>query len=143
MTHRIHDRLPSGFSYANELQDEEFQKTGSVNGASKVCLVRVDVPERYQNYLADLAIRLRPPRSIEDVVSRLGREAALKQCDEDGESLRWYIAEYNRGWAAGARGPIDRSEQSHAWDDGYLDRAAGRAKWHLTYCSNHDDCGEG
>lgn len=136
MTHRIHDRLPSGFSFANEFQDEEFRKTGSVNGASKVCLVLTNARE---STASNLAIRLRPPRSIEDVVSRLGREAALKQC----ESLRWYIAEYNRGWAAGARGPIDRSEQSHAWDDGYLDRAAGRAKWHLTYCSNHDECGEG
>jgi hypothetical protein len=32
---------------------------------------------------------------------------------------------------------------SHAWDDGYLDRAAERTKWHLTWCLDHDTCGEG
>lgn len=133
MTHRIHDRLPSGFSYANELQDEEFQKTGSVNGASKVCLV--DNQGDFNSGDYDLAIRLRPPRFHKSIVSPLGKASVA--------DVQEYIAEYNRGWAAGARGPIDRSEQSHAWDDGYLDRAAGRAKWHLTYCSNHDECGEG
>lgn len=131
MTHTIHDRLPSGFTFANEPQAEAFAATGSVNGASKVCLVRTDDGER-------VAIRMRPPRTMADVVS-IGRKTT--------DDVEAYKREYNAGWAASGR-PGDSAawnsgNTSHAWDDGYLDRAAGRAKWHLTWCLDHDICGEG
>lgn len=55
MTHRVHDTLPDGFHYADRLQVAAFMATGSIDGASKVCLVAGDGPPR-------LATRLRPPR---------------------------------------------------------------------------------
>lgn len=27
-----------------------------------------------------------------------------------------------------------------AWEDGYLDYAAGREKWHLLHCEDHENC---
>ena len=141
--HKIHDHLPSGFSFADAIQSEEFSASGSVHGASKVCLVRVNVegdPDA-----ADLAVRLRPPRTVDDIRGPLGRRAA------ESLGLEGYIAQYNLGWQASTR--VGRTGQSseawnsgmtnYAWDDGYLDHAAGRSKWHLTYCADHDECGEG
>lgn len=54
--------------------------------------------------------------------------------------------EYNNGWKASAQ-PGDSAKwnsgmTSDAWDSGYLDYAAGRAKWHLLNCPDHDTCGE-
>lgn len=136
--HKIHDTLPSGFAYADALQVEQFEASGSVHGASKVALVRTQLDGSY------LAIRLRPPRNFEDIVSPLGRAAA------EGHGNDWYIDQYNLGWQASTR--VSRTGQSseawnsgstsHAWDDGYLDNAAGRPKWHLTYCADHGNCGE-
>lgn len=140
--HRIHDRLPSGFTLADQIQAAEFEESGSVHGASKVCLVRTGEPD-FDGIL--LGVRLRPPRTIEDIRGPLGRRAA-ESLGVDG-----YIAQYNLGWQASTR--VSRTGQNseawssgmtnYAWDDGYLDNAAGRAKWHLTYCRNHDECGEG
>jgi hypothetical protein len=138
--HKIHDlRLPSGFAFANRLQEDEFEASGSVHGASKVCLVRTGVG------VIELGVRLRPPRKVEDIRGPLGRRAA-ESLGVDG-----YIAQYNLGWQASTR--VSRTGQdseawgsgmtNYAWDDGYLDHAAGRAKWHLTYCADHDACGEG
>lgn len=145
--HKVHDRLPSGFAYANELQGIEFLDGGSVHGASKVALVR----SRFETGSGtELAVRLRPPRTINDIRSPLGLRAAKANSNTPLEAAEWYIAQYNLGWQASTR--VSRTGQSSeawssgetnfAWDDGYLDHAAGRPKWHLTYCSDHDACGE-
>ncbi len=131
----IHDRIPSGFTYANEMQVEEYNRTGgSINGASKIALVK----GQYDDEDARIALRFRPPRSLEDVASHLGRQAVITVAD--------YIAQYNAGYKAASRdysAAWDSGTTSHAWDDGYLDRATRRPKWHLTYCLDHDNCGEG
>lgn len=142
--HRVHDRLPSGFALANEQQAAEFEFSGSVHGASKVCLVDIGGS-------TELAVRLRPPRRLDDIRSPLGRRAAKEGGNTPIEAAEWYIAQYNLGWQASTR--VSRTGQdseawdsgstSPAWDDGYLDHAAGRPKWHLTYCVDHDTCGEG
>lgn len=58
-----------------------------------------------------------------------------------------YRREYEAGWRASARasgsGKYDSGNYTYAWEDGYLDRAAGRKKWHLLRCPDHDRCGEG
>lgn len=173
--YKIHDSVPSGFTYANEQQRKAFDATGSVPGASKVALVRADsetvrgdadvlqaggpdeYPRGYYEYLAvertaRLAIRLRPPRTWGDVVSPVARRWAgltgfVVSNDDNAEARDWYVNQYNAGWAAAGRSgdsaAWDSGQTSAAWDDGYLDRAAGRAKWHLTWCLDHDECGEG
>lgn len=141
----IHDTLPSGFAYANESQAEEFTKTGSVHGASKVALVRAGY-EIDGSPRTDLAVRLRPPRTFLDIRSGLGRRAAIARRLCATKTVKWYIAEYNNGWQAAKQSfsaAWDSGQTSAAWDDGYLDQAAGRPKWHLTYCIDHDNCGEG
>jgi hypothetical protein len=65
--------------------------------------------------------------------------------------LEQYRADYRKGWQAVARerrtGATSRRWEegtgSDAFDDGYLDASAGRKMWHLAWCLNHDDCGEG
>ena len=59
-----------------------------------------------------------------------------------------YRKAYNRGWASGQRGigGLDRADdrgEPEAWYDGYLDAAAGREKWHLLNCSQHDNSANG
>lgn len=132
--HKVHDRLPSGFSIANGLQETEYNVSGSVHGAAKVCFVsrmaslgNMDFP------VTDLAVRLRPPRTLEDIRSNLGVRGMLDAVQ--------YRLEYEKGWARAKR-TSEYPSGSYAQEDGYLDSAAGRAKWHLTYCSNHDACGE-
>lgn len=172
----IHDTLPSGFAYANESQSEEFAKTGSVHGASKVALVRTtsrdeairieadylqsvgpdEFPRGYYEVLAaekvddapdaDLAVRLRPPRTLVDIRSDLSLRDAASHSACATKAREWYIAEYNNGWQAAKQSfsaAWDSGLTSAPWDDGYLDQRAGRAKWHLTYCTDHDNCGEG
>jgi hypothetical protein len=133
---RVHEKLPSGFSYANEFQVQEFADSGSVNGASKVLFVN-----------DALAIRFRPPRTFDDIISPLGRTAVRPLVLEHGTvaARDEYVRQYNNGWQAskGESKAWDSGTTSHAWDDGYLDYAAGRPKWHLTYCVNHNECGEG
>lgn len=132
--------LPSGFAWANKMQEEAFRKTGSVNGASKVTVVVTEGE-------ALLAVRLRPPRTWADITSDLIRKQATARGLCATKAKEWYVEEYNRGWAASGRPGVnaewDSGYSSHAFDDGYLDRAAGRPKWHLTYCPDHDVCGEG
>lgn len=61
-----------------------------------------------------------------------------------------YVRDYNRGWKADQRGTSlesgDRAGASKAWEDGFLDHAAGRPKWHLARCKAHHNseggCGE-
>lgn len=125
--HTIHPKLPSGFHFANELQAEAFNLTGSIHGASKVCLVRQGDDQ------VAVALRFRPPFDLEQVKSFLGKR--------DAASVQEYREDYELGWR-NADLDCDMPGGSFAHDDGYLDRAAGRAKWHLTYCANHDDCGE-
>lgn len=142
--HRVHDRLPSGFAFANAQQSHEFECSESVDGASKVCLVR-------HNGETLLTVRLRPPRDIYAIKSSLGRASALNHSLDPREAAEWYVTQYNLGWQASTR--VGRTGQgseawgsgttNYAWDDGYLDQAAGRPKWHLTYCRDHDTCGEG
>lgn len=142
--HRIHDRLPSGFRFADRHQAEDYAESGSVNGASKVCLVGTEDGTR-------LAVRLRPPHTIYDIESPLGYRAALLHDEDPIEAARWYVTQYNLGWQASTRvgrtgqdsEAWDSGSTSPAWDDGYLDHAAGRPKWHLTHCVDHDECGEG
>lgn len=95
----------------------------------------------------DLAVKLRPPRRWTEIRSSLGRESAVQisatRCAT--EILKTYLRLYNAGWAAGSRGGSSKLWESgtspHAWDDGYLDAVAQRPKWHLTFCTDHDDCG--
>jgi hypothetical protein len=60
-----------------------------------------------------------------------------------------YAKEYEAGWRAASRpesAKWDSGASSDAWDDGYLDRAALRDKWHLVTCPKHGnldgECGE-
>lgn len=69
-----------------------------------------------------------------------------------------YRAAYNIGWRYSARetATLDHVDSRYRLDprynailDGYLDYAAGRARWHLLRCPNHGGsnepgtCGEG
>lgn len=145
--HKVHDTLPSGFRVADELQSEQYEETGQIFGAAKVIFFRAPSGCVY------VAVRLRPPRSFSDILHRglVIREMQHRgwrvTLTENDEARDWYIGEYNRGWAAAARPGLCRDWDSgfstHAFDDGYLDRAAQRMKWHLTYCTDHDNCGEG
>lgn len=123
-SHIVHTELPSGFNFADSIQSEHFERTGSVNGASKVCLVRIDgVPQ--------LAVRLRPPRTLDDVRSP----------DLEAETVEEYIKDYGTGWRDAQADRTWDHDVSNAYDDGFMDRAAGRIKWHTTYCESHDECG--
>jgi hypothetical protein len=58
-----------------------------------------------------------------------------------------YRRHYERGWRASGRpdavAPLDAADargEPDAWYDGYHDRAAGREKWHLLRCPDHDNC---
>lgn len=70
-------------------------------------------------------------------------EAFLEATDE-------YARDYMAGWKASTRvgltgNPSRKFEEgrtTRAWEDGYHDQAAGREKWHLRDCPNHDTCGE-
>lgn len=64
-----------------------------------------------------------------------------------------YVRDYRRGWRDSqriARGAGETAFQagtgSHAYEDGYLDHAAAREKWHLAYCTAHSNdsggCGQ-
>jgi hypothetical protein len=60
--------------------------------------------------------------------------------------------DYTRGWRSGlystgmALDNADARGEPEAWYDGYMDAAAGRAKWHIPNCPahhNHDGgCGQ-
>lgn len=61
-----------------------------------------------------------------------------------------YVKDYRRGWRdsarhgrTGAETAFQRGEGSGAYDDGYLDQAAGRKKWHLAHCDVHENSSEG
>lgn len=147
MEHQIHVRLPNGFTWANEIQAKAYESTGFVPGAAKVVFVRVGTLDDcmvftpYGEVLQDcrLAVRLRPPRAFAEIKS-----IACVQAEALG--WEWYITQYNLGWSAGRRAHSDlwgSGLTNYAWDDGYLDQVASRAKWHLAHCENHDSCGEG
>lgn len=91
--------------------------------------------------------KLRPPKSLEDVESPLGRRFIERHLSPIPRvAVDDYVREYNRGWAASRRGAdteFGTGYSTDAYDDGYLDASAGRQKWHLTYCTDHDNCGEG
>lgn len=119
-TPTIHETLPSGFHFADRLQVEAFEATGSIQGASKVAFVRVmgNEPDKSEGRTA-LATRLRPPRYWPDAM----------------------ILAYKAGWKAGRAGaPVTmRDVQSEPWAQGYRDAAENRMKWHLAYCEDHGD----
>lgn len=139
--------LPNGFHWADEAQVAEYKRTGSVNGAAKL----TEVPG-FTDWLGEpetrLAVRLRPPRTWADVISPCARREVDPPLDRVGaEVMRaWYVSEYEKGWRTSRRGAYsrdwDNGTSSAAFDDGYLDGNAGRPKWHLTYCTDHDNCGE-
>lgn len=59
------------------------------------------------------------------------------------------LRDYRNGWRASANvGSLDRADArgvSWAWEDGYIDRACGREKYHLLLCNSmtgHDACEE-
>lgn len=61
-----------------------------------------------------------------------------------------YVRDYRRGWrdsqriARGAQETaFQRGEGSVAYEDGYLDHAAERKKWHLAHCDVHENSSEG
>lgn len=144
---KVHQRLPQGFSYANEIQRDEYQGTGSITGASKYVWVASEDEGYYH-----LAVRLHPPHRWGDVRSFLARNEAQRLGfhvgdPDDAAALDWYVKQYQAGYAAAGRPNASKAWEngtsSNAYDDGYLDRAAGRAKWHMTYCTDHDNCGEG
>jgi hypothetical protein len=114
LTHKIHEKLPDGFHFADPLQIDSFEATGSVNGAAKVCLVAG------AGELPRLACRLRPP---------------FDWSSDD-------IEDYKDGWAdARAAWPLDEVATPYAM--GYRDAAEGRMKWHLAYCTDHTEGGCG
>jgi hypothetical protein len=82
--------------------------------------------------------------SVEEVMYGRGLDiATYKRC-------------YSAGWASSMRrqGGMDDAEgrflsrngyawsspEHWAWEDGWLDMAAGRPKWHLLTCLDHDKC---
>lgn len=146
--HKIHDTMPSGFHWANDLQVEQYNETGSVRGAGKVVYVRLDDAEDGE---VGLGVRLEPPHRWSHIVSPLARAFAARagfvvSNPDNDEALEWYVTQYNEGFRAGRRGltaKFDTAATSAAYDDGYLDGRAGRGKWHTTYCTDHDNCGEG
>lgn len=81
---------------------------------------------------------LRPPKTFEEIQSRLGRLNL--------DRIEQYVDLYNAGFAAGGRPRSARwatGNTPYAWDDGYLDRKAERPKWHTAHCTDHDNCPEG
>jgi len=153
MTHKIHDEMPSGFHWANDLQVDQYNATGSVRGAGKVVFVRhpdTDEPLEDEREEVGLGVRLEPPHRWSHVVSPLarayaGRHGFVVSNPDNAEALNWYVAEYNLGFRHGRRayaGTFETSATSAAYDDGYLDGRQGRGKWHTTYCTDHDACGE-
>ncbi len=58
-----------------------------------------------------------------------------------------YRKAYQRGWSAGVRGAdgaLERADDRHdpeSWYDGYLDAAAGRERYHIPNCPDHNTCG--
>lgn len=79
--------------------------------------------------------------------------AITRQNPSSAESDSEYAAAYNKGWrySANGAGGLDHADRrgwsrSEGWMDGYLDYAAGRAKWHYRDCpAHHNDeggCGE-
>lgn len=117
-TPTVHDGPPSGFHFADRLQAESFYATGSIDGASKVCFVRVmgNEPDKSEGRTA-LATRLRPPRDWPDAM----------------------ILAYKAGWKAGKALDSDNGIQGEAFWKGYRDAAENRMKWHLAYCTDHGD----
>lgn len=114
MTHKTHETVPDGFSFADRLQVDSFMATGSIDGASKVCLVAGpgDLPR--------LACRLRPPH--------------LWTPD--------MVEDYKDGWADGKTlTPREHTDGDldTAYAGGYRDAAENRMKWHLAHCKNHGD----
>lgn len=90
-------------------------------------------PKRLWNVMKDLHGGL---PSTDD---RPGRDIA-----RDGEAA--YRERYNAGWRYSERGgSLDRADDlgltdNEAWYDGYLDMAAGRDRYHITFCPDHDKC---
>lgn len=85
-------------------------------------------------------------------------DAAVRAAEArlDGDPVYTYEEAYAKGWASSARGgSLERCEDRFsgdvrvgpgaldAWMDGWLDYAAGREKWHLRDCPDHDTCGQG
>lgn len=122
--------IPNGFTRADIMQERVYNEKGHVPGAAK--LLEVD---------GALLVRLAPPKYDATLTRRpLIREALRGK--RGAEALAWYRDEYEKGWRAASRSS-EFPSGTHAFDDGYLDRAAGRPKWHLAHCLDHDECGEG
>jgi hypothetical protein len=71
----------------------------------------------------------------------------MTECPEEGQRVDTpeYRRDYDRGWRYSGRpgATLDHGDEIRApdaWYDGYLDRGAGREKWHRLHCANHDAC---
>lgn len=58
-----------------------------------------------------------------------------------------YRKQYEKGWrySNSANPTLDYADRRgltkiDAWVDGYMDAAAGREKWHIPNCPNHNKC---
>lgn len=75
-------------------------------------------------------------------LNREDRKILLPVAHHQGEE---YVRDYNRGWAASGRRTVssewDAGYGTVGFDDGYMDRAASREKWHLAWCDDHGECG--
>lgn len=112
--HMTHEKLPEGFHYADRHQIDSFMASGSINGASKVCLVAG------AGELPRLATRLRPTGMASyDIDYRLGWQSAKQT--QRGYRTRTIAGDSEAFWA------------------GYRDRMEGRMKWHLAHCPDHGD----
>lgn len=148
--HKIHDSLPSGFHWANDLQVDQYTETGSVRGAGKVVFVATGEADEKGAPVVNLGVRLEPPRRWSHIVSPVarsyaGRHGFVVTNPDNDEALAWYVNQYNAGYRDARRGNTAKfatERTDAAYDDGFLDGRAGRGKWHMTYCTNHDACGE-
>lgn len=84
------------------------------------------------------------PEDFANEVDAPGRYAVPHHLGEQ------YVRDYRRGWrdsqriARGARETdFQRGMGSRAYEDGYLDHAAERKKWHLAHCNHHANDGTG
>lgn len=130
---RTVDKLPRGYAYVNDIQLSEWENDNTIHGASSIVFAE-----------DGLAVRLRRPSDWFEIVSFLPREEALRLDLGASEALAWYVREYENGWKSAGRGGSFGAlgNPNTAWEDGYLDRKFERPKWHLTYCTDHDNCGE-
>lgn len=124
---------PLGFARLDRVQSDFYARTGSVPGAAKLSSVADHV-----------FVRLGPPKYTDTIMRRPDVAAEVSDLDVGHQVLVWYKSEYLDGWYAARAGHADRTlaGRSIPFLDGWLDNRAGRQKWHLTHCLDHERCGQ-